>query len=378
MDEKKTAVLISCSDHYGHRLNVADSSLRALGFDTTYIVSDFDHMKKENFVCDVEDCVQIHAKPYKKNLSFARILSHKDYAKAVFEYLERLPQQPDVIVALVPPNFMCRYAARYKKRHPETRLVFDIFDLWPETFPASKIKKLLAPVFSVWAAIRDKNLSAADFIFTECEMFKERLGLSDDKAKAIYLCGDELSCRKKRVSLADDRLDLCYIGAINNIIDIDRICALICDLAKRKPVALHVIGTGERTEQFCESAKAAGAEVICYGAVYDDAKKQEIISRCHFGLNIMKPSVCIGLTMKSVEYFRHGLPIINNIPADTKRLVLERGVGVQLDDGCVDRLLLMTAEDYLVMRKNVNEVFKKVFCQKVIEKQYDEKLKEIL
>ena len=378
MGEKKTAVLISCSDHYGHRLNIADSCLRALGFNTTYIVSDFDHMKKETFLCDVDGAVQIHAKPYKKNLSFARILSHRDYAKAVFEYLEGMPKKPDVVVALIPPNFMCHYAARYKKRHPQTKLVFDIFDLWPETFPASKIKKLLAPVFSVWAAIRDRNLSAADFVFTECEMFKERLGLDDSKSKAVYLCAEDLSCRKKRVSLSSDRLDLCYIGAINNIIDIDRICVLLSDLAKQKAVTLHVIGTGERTEQFCESAKAAGAEVICYGAVYDDAKKQEIVSRCHFGLNIMKPSVCIGLTMKSIEYFRHSLPIINNIPADTKRLVEQYDVGVQLDDGCVDKLLLMTAEDCLAMRKNVNAVFKNVFCRKVIEKQYGEKLEEIL
>lgn len=35
----------------------------------------------------------------------------------------------------------------------------------------------------------------------------------------------------------------------------------------------------------------------------------------------MKPDVCVGLTMKSVDYFRHDLPILNNIPADTAELV---------------------------------------------------------
>ena len=47
----------------------------------------------------------------------------------------------------------------------------------------------------------------------------------------------------------------------------------------------------------------------------------------------MKESVCVGLTMKSIDYFQHGLPIINNIPADTAELVEKYGVGVNIVDG---------------------------------------------
>ena len=52
------------------------------------------------------------------------------------------------------------------------------------------------------------------------------------------------------------------------------------------------------------------------------------MSRCHFGFNLMKPDVRVGLTMKSVDYFRHDLPILNNIPADTAELVDREQVGV--------------------------------------------------
>jgi len=44
----------------------------------------------------------------------------------------------------------------------------------------------------------------------------------------------------------------------------------------------------------------------------------------------MKDSVCVGLTMKSIDYFQHGLPIINNIPADTAAIVEKYGVGVNI------------------------------------------------
>ena len=80
----KKAVLISCSDHYNNRIHVMDHCLKLRGFDTTYITSDFDHNSKSTFACAVKDCVQLPAKPYMKNLSFARIISHRNFARDVF------------------------------------------------------------------------------------------------------------------------------------------------------------------------------------------------------------------------------------------------------------------------------------------------------
>lgn len=368
--EKKTACLISCSDHYGHRLHVIDEYLRACGYETIYITSDFDHTSKKVFVCGVENSVQLHARPYHKNLSLRRILSHQEFARDVFRYIEKLPRQPEVIAVQLPPNFLAYYGAKYKKKHPQVKLIFDIFDLWPETFPFGKLKKLLAPVFSVWAWLRDHNLRAADFVTTECEMFRQRLKLADETSAAIYLCAEPLKIEKAAVDLRTDCLDLCYLGAINNVIDIPAICGMIGELAKEKPVTLHIIGKGERQQEFVDSAKASGAEVVFYGAVYDDQKKQEIVSRCHFGLNIMKSSVCVGLTMKSVDYFRHGLPIINNIPADTQKLVEENHIGLQLDEQCAQKLLKLTNDTCMEMRKNVDETFDTYFDKAVVIEQY--------
>ena len=372
----KKAICISCSDHYDHRLHIAAACLRDRGYDTTYITSDFDHTRKETFVCSVEGCVQIHARPYQKNLSFDRILSHRNFARDVFRYLENQPRQPDALVVLLPPNFLAHYGAKYKKRHPEVKLIFDIFDLWPETFPGGKIKKLLAPVFKVWAALRDRNLGKADFVVTECEMFRNLLRLPDETSKAVWLCADPLPMEIPQPRLSDDVLELCYLGAINNVISIPDICGLIKELTPKKPVTLHIIGKGERQQEFIDEATAAGAEVIFYGAVYDEQKKLGIMNRCHFGLNIMKSSVCVGLTMKSVDYFRFGLPIINNIPGDTRQLVEEKGIGVQLEDR--EKLLSLTGEDCLRMRSQVADMFAESFKKSVILGQYTDMLKQIL
>jgi len=367
--KNKTAYIISCFNHYHHRLHVVDDYLRSCGYKTVFVTSDFDHMSKNAYVCQVPGCVQMHTMPYYKNLSIRRILSHRMFAGKVFQYLEKLPEQPDVLVAMVPPNFVSHYMRKYKKRHPQVKLIFDIFDLWPETFPSGKAKKLLAPVFSVWAWLRNHSLGCADYITTECDLFRQRLKLNPEKSATVYLCAEPLEFPEIPVCLREDGIDLCYLGSINNIISIPDICKLIAQLSAVKPVSLHIIGKGERQQELMDSACEAGAEVIFHGAVYDEAKKQEIMSRCHFGLNIMKSSVCVGLTMKSVDYFRHGLPIINNIPADTEIMVKERAVGIRLDENAAESILALTADDMIQMRENVKQLFDQQFRKTVITNQ---------
>ena len=371
----KKAYIISCSDHYVHRLWAVDKVLKEKGYDTVYITSDFNHDTKQTFTCKVENSIQIHAKPYKKNLSLDRVLSHMFFSRDVFSYIEK-GEEPDLIYALVPPNFIAHYGAKYKAKHKNAKLIFDIFDLWPETFPSGKIKKLLAPVFGVWSSVRNRALPKADFVITECEMFREKLGLCEN-SRSVYLCQNPLKERALAPNLPEDKINLCYLGAINNIISIPHIEQVIRKIAKEKPVALHIIGAGERQDELIAAAENAGAEVIFYGPVFDNDKKQEIMSRCHFGLNIMKESVCIGLTMKSVDYFSHGIPILNNIPADTKRLVENEGIGVQIDDEAFAQKVLSGNEACLKMRENVKRVFNDTFSYEVIKEAYGQIFEEL-
>lgn len=326
----KRAYLISCSDHYDHRMCYWDQSLRSFGFSPTYLTSDFSHNGKAQFRCEVPGCEQLHVRPYRKNLSLARILSHRGFARSVLRLLDE--QRPAVVVALVPPNYLCKYLAVYKKRHPETVLIFDIFDLWPETFPSSRIKSLLAPAFRVWSALRDRNLPYADHVTTECEFFRRKLRLEDGRSRAIPFSLPPYDGPADPQVLPRDRAEIAYLGAINNLIDIPRITALLAALSGRMPVTLHVIGAGEQHDAFCDSVRRAGVAVCAYGKIFDEAEKHRILSGCHFGLNIMKDSVCIGLTMKSVDYLRHSLPIISSIGGDTADLIDTEGVGLRFLD----------------------------------------------
>lgn len=374
LQTEKRAVIVSCTDHYRHRLHVTDTYLKSKGYETSYYTGDFDHDTKKAYCCPVPGSRQFHVRPYQNNISLSRILSHREFARQVFAALEQDP--PEVVVALLPPNYLAHYAARFKRRHPSTVLIFEIFDLWPETFPSEKMRRLLALPFSVWAGLRDNNLQAAECVIPECKLFCRRLGLPEENA--VYQTAVRGTDLPADVHLREDGLDLCYLGAINNLIDIPAIAGLVGELVRRKPVTVHVIGDGERREAFLRALSDVGARVQWHGIVFDEREKQTVMNGCHFGINMMKPDVCIGLTMKSVDYFSHGLPILNSIPADTAELVEGEQLGMNVDEDTAARVSGMTVEQCLQMRANVRRVFDAAFALPVILEKYDSLLKDLI
>ena len=366
----KKAVCISCTHHYRERTGPVEAVLQAAGYTCTYITSDFHHITKQHYkVEDLPHCIQIPTVPYTKNISLNRIYSHIRFSRDVMRQVEKL--QPDLLYVEIPPNSLCREAAKYKKRHPETRLIFDIFDMWPESFPNNRAKKLLKLPFSVWGWFRNCGLGKADLVLTECDLFRNTLQryMHDTPAETLYLCRSHATCQELKAVPADDGMHLCYLGSINNIIDIPTICDLIGQVQKLQPVTLHIIGDGESRDALISGVESTGAKVIFHGKIYDDAQKQAIFDLCSFGLNIMKDSVYIGLTMKSLDYFAGGLPVLNTIGGDTWSLVETDHIGINInrdDLAATARKIVQTSpETLLAMRQATLQRFDGLFSQRV-------------
>jgi len=374
----KKAVCISCTHHYNERTQWVESVLREAGYDCTYITSDFHHVNKKRYTVDLPHCVQIPTKPYTKNISVQRILSHICFAKDAMKAAEKL--EPDLLYVEVPPNSLCREAARYKKKHPQTRLIFDIFDMWPESFPNNRAKKLLKLPFAVWGQFRNKGLSKADLVLTECDLFRNKLQpyLKNTPNQTLYLCHPGATTEAVTERPQQEALQLCYLGSINNIIDIPAIAALIGHVQKRRPVVLHIIGDGETRDALIHAVEETGATVQFHGKIYDAAQKQAIFDLCDFGLNIMKDSVFVGLTMKSLDYFAGGLPIINSIEGDTQELVQTKGIGIHLDRAhpelTAKQLAELSGPENQKMRQATLAVFRQYFSREV----FSDTLKDLI
>ena len=362
---EKRAVCVSCFDFYDHRVELVMDQLRSKGYQCTYITGDFSHFTQQKYTIDVPGGEQLPTIPYHKNMSVARLTSHWFFARAVFRRVKEL--RPDLIYVMVPPNSLSLRAGKYKKKHPGTKLVLDLYDLWPETFPSGRVKKLAALPFAFWGRMRDKGLKYADLIYSECDLYRQVLKkqLAGKETRLLPICRVAPTTGPEPVAPAGEELALCYLGSIGRLLDIDALTELLRQIAAVRPVAFHIIGEGETRAEVIRAAEDTGARVIYYGRVYDPQKRQEIFDKCHFGVNIMKTDVCVGLTMKSLDYFAGGLPIINSIEADTRQLIRRYDAGIELDRADISRTAkqaaTMTEEQNTAMRRNTLRMFEENF-----------------
>lgn len=362
----KTAYFISSTNHYNVRTRKFVNDYVKKGYDAIYVTSDFDHMTKKRYnFNEYKNSMQLHVISYKKNLSISRILSHLMFSYKTFYML--LACKPEVVYVEVPNNSLVKSSAKYKKIN-NAEIIVDVFDMWPESMPVKTKNMIVNRGFDIWRNFRNKNLKFADQIWIECDYYRELLSAQKInlpmETKYLTLENAETSIETK---VSEDEIDLCYLGSINNIIDISLIEKIVSELAKNKRTRIHIIGDGERKAEFLEILKQNSIEIIDHGKVYEIDKLQEIFNQCWFGVNVLREDLAIGITMKSISYFRGGLPIINTVQGDTSRFVEECNIGINVDrhdvKSCVSRILNITKDDLACMKNNTRNLFEQKFAE---------------
>ncbi len=114
--------------------------LHQRGHKVTFWSSTYNHFtKSQRYPADQEIEVKpdyelrlVYAKPYRRNISLGRLLSHGDYAKNMIKNL-RSETKPDLIYLAFPPIRLFEVVADYSSSH-QVPLVVDIIDPWPDVF----------------------------------------------------------------------------------------------------------------------------------------------------------------------------------------------------------------------------------------------------
>lgn len=361
------AIVMTCYQSNEERVNFVVEVLKSKGYEVQAYTTSFLHKTKQRRKEYPNGYRVIPTIRYSRNLSIFRLISHKQFASDAF--LLSKDYNPDLIWICAPCNSLIKQANKYKKKHKETKIIIDMIDMWPESLPVSINKNLLP--FKIWRNIRSKNINCADVLVSECNLYKDILDKEYKKdITTIHWARDSRSKRIKS-ELNEDEFSLCYVGSINNIIDIDRICEIIKNIDKN--VVLHIIGVGEKAEKLVSEAKKV-CRVINYGESYDSKLKEEVFSKCYAGLNIYKDNLYIGLTVKSIDYFEYGLPIINNIKGDTWDLIEENNIGVNIkEDNLID------VDKIIKLRKNnkhIYEIYDNNFTKEIFKKKCNEVIDE--
>ena len=226
-------IIINSSTNFEYRVDLIYEYLAAKGDEITVLASDFIHSEKKKRTEAKHSYELINTIPYKKNLSISRLLSHYDFSKKAYKRIK--DEESDVLYLMIPQNSNAKIGKWYKKKHPDTKIVMDIVDMWPESLPEKYTDRW---PFTIWANIRNKNLKYADVIVTECDYYQEKLKKWLQGKKTVTIPWlkryrawsskfeniDENNTTSDSKAEKKDKISLCYLGAVNNIIDIDKIC----------------------------------------------------------------------------------------------------------------------------------------------------------
>ena len=376
----KTALIFDCYDDYNIRIQYIKAAMERAGYSVRVFFSDFDHYSKQYVSKKRDDIEYLHAQEYQKNLSYARIQSHLHFAKTCVKKAEEY-NDVSLIYVMVPPNSMCNEFAGYKQRHPAVKLIYDLCDMWPESLPVGNtVKRLGTPAFAVWRNYRNHYIGISDCVLSECNLFADEIReyVPEQKLHTVYLCQEY---HETYSAIMDNQISFLYMGSMNNIMNIDLIVKILCEVNKKTRAVLHIVGDGEKKPELLSQVQQIGVEVIDHGVVYDESKKQEIYSQCQYGLNLMVDSVFVGLTMKSLDYMSHGLPLINNIKGDTWNFVEDNKIGINIENGkekeAADKIVEVTKLHYNQYHDNTAALFHTVFETNMINNQLDKILEDL-
>lgn len=379
-DRAPRRIAILCiSDPYMIRAGQLRDFYQKLGSEVLILTPDFSHRHKTRITAAEPGVRLIRHPAYRRNLSVSRLGGHWLFSKRCVPVLESF--QPDLIHCLIPANSLVPRMKKYRNSHPECALIFDVIDLWPESLPVPKAEKI--PGFTLWKQMRDRSLNAADLILTECGYYRGFLPESlPYAAHPLYwaapdLAGNESASARPAADAPESAsssgtVELVYLGSMNNIFDLKSTVELLRQLSLRKPVRLHLIGSGENRDELCSQVRQLpGVELKDHGEVYEPEKKRAIFRQCAWGINLMKRDVRVGLSMKSIDYLENGLPLINSLSGDTWDFCERKNAGINLDasdiSACAEAIAGISEEEYLKMSRNARKLYEEEFSTDAFE-----------
>lgn len=328
------------------------------GHEVVYWTSDFNHItkRKRAFACDGEGGSRggaearreedsrggaaarmedvpfavelIPTKPYAKNVSLARVRSHRAYA-AAWERRARAVAAaggaPDVIIVSTPPLATGAVAIRLARSFG-AKLVVDVMDDWPGTFyrllprGAQGLGRLL---FAPMHRAARRLYRAADRITTVAARYEELVRACGATApvKRFYH-GIQLGPRAgARAPAAHGGLRLVYIGNLGCTYDLTTILAAMDALPPE--VTLDIAGNGA---QFADLQRRANARIRVHG-VLGRQPLAALLARCDVGLVPMAADSCVGIPYKFGDYAAAGLAIASTLGGESGRLLARYGAG---------------------------------------------------
>lgn len=327
------------------------------GHQVIHFSSTFKHNSKtfrfetnhEEKINDLYELVLLKTKPYKKNVSFTRILSHLDYSKKLIGKINSIGK-PNIILVALPPIAPALELCKWAKKNG-IPIVVDIIDPWPDAFLKLVSKKIkpwlkiaMLPMYRNLQFIL-RNCAGVVAISAEYIEWAKQSGYAQDNFqhflpsvpfKEIQEKINKYNTEKPRT---DKRLRIIYAGNLGVGYDIPTILKAACELENQYPGRILFVFAGLGKYQSLVSEYASKCSNILYvGRLdYDELIYQYSIS--DLGLAQYAINATQSVTYKFFDYLSAGLPILNSLRSEMSVLIEEHQLGFNNYPGDVKSLV---------------------------------------
>lgn len=331
--------------------------LRALGIDARIVASDLGlHSRKYSVRRGPRDIrplareinsVPFHWLPagsYETN-DWRRLASMLIFTVAAFAFLvTRRLRRGDVIIGSSPHLFAAVgawAAARVRRR----TFIFEVRDLWPESFTAVSGQHSSMAV-RVMRFVSDLLYRRSDAIMILAEgnrgIVHER-GATPERISFIPNGVDTSAFKEKQNSdIAEKPVRFVYAGAHGPANGLDVAVRAINEVARRgrDDIELVLVGDGPIKEELVDLAASLGSPVT----FADPVPKKDVpalLAANDIGLMVLADTELFQYGVspnKLFDYLAAGLPVLSNVPGFVSRVVDESGAGMSVAPGDVRAL----------------------------------------
>lgn len=309
-----------------------------MGHRVVYWTSDFSHTTKARrrlpaaFADEGVEVRLVPTPPYRENVGFARIRSHRAYARAWEKaaFAADYSPPPNALIVSTPPLATGDAAIRLARRFG-AKLVVDVMDAWPETFyrllprfvPAFVGRALFA---SAEAAAR-RLYRAADLVTGVADRYGEIARTKGARAYRRFYHGIELPAAEPPTARkGTDALSLLYIGNMGTTYDLPTVVRAMTLLPN---ATLDLAGAGSQSRTVERLIRELGLDGrVRYHGQLDATQMGELLRRADVGIMPMGDESFVGVPYKFADYAAAGLAIVSSLGGETADLLAHYGAGV--------------------------------------------------
>ena len=328
---------LPCEGFRPQRYWLMSEAFARAGHDVTLWTSDFSHATKSHR--SVSPLVApfrlklVKTPPYRSNVSLARILSHRAYAR---RWLADARDDaltngaPDVIVVSMPP-LSTAGAALAMKREFGARVVVDVMDAWPETFHRlipGPLRFLGAPALLLLSRMAKRAYREADLVTGVCDAYGKIALAAGAKSYTRFYHG--ICLPRNHMPTRPPAPSLVYTGNFGRGYDLTTAIRAVKEM---DGATLDVAGAGEREAEW--RACAADSPRIRFHGYLTDDELGKLLDSASVGVIPLSDDTFVGLPYKLGDYAAHGLRMVSSLRGECAAFLSRHDAGAAYDAGDV-------------------------------------------